>query len=520
MQRPFGALRVAFLGFEITMHTIAAIDAGSNAIRMVVGRLGNEGELETIENVRMPVRLGQDAFTTGQFSEATIQMAVGAFLRFRKVAQAFDVAETRAVATSAVREAGNSDILVDRIAHQTGFTLETISGDEEARLIHLAVKRALDLRGKHALLVDIGGGSVEVTVSDEDNVLSTESYQMGTVRLLRKLENNAGVHIPFHQLVQEYAQKARRRVEREIANEKVDLCVGTGGNVEEMGRLRKRLFKREAEDVISVDEIGKLIDKLSALSVEERIRKLRLRADRADVLLPAAVVLHMIAQEVRVKEVRIPGVGLKDGILLDMAPLVRGPVLPRREQVWASAVRLGQKYKFEGEHSLLVARLAAQLFNQSLSLHHLTEKELLLLETAALLHDIGHFINTIDHDKHGYYLLKHNRLIGLDAAEQEIVANIVRYHRKDAPSIADENFKSLPQKDRLAVTKLCAILRLADALDTSHTGRVRDVLLEQRGNHWRLLLSGETELMLEKWSLEKRKALFQEVFGVSLEIEN
>lgn len=499
------------------MHTIAAIDAGSNAMRMVVGRFGHEGKLETIENVRLPVRLGQDAFTTGQFSEATIQMAVAAFLRFRKVAQAFDVAETRAVATSAVREAGNSDILIDRIAQQTGFHLEIISGDEEARLIHLAVKHAVDLGGKHALLVDIGGGSVEVTLSDADNVLSTESYEMGTVRLLHKLENGAPAQ-PFHQLVKEYAQKARRRVEREIAGERVDLCIGTGGNVEEMGKLRKRLFKRDSEDVISIDEMGKLIDTLSALSVAERIRKLRLRADRADVLLPAAVVLHMIAQEVHVKEVRIPGVGLKDGLLLDMAPLARGPVLPRREQVWASAVRLGQKYRFEGEHSLLVARLAASLFNQSLSLHHLTEKELLLLEAAALLHDIGHFINTIDHDKHGYYLLKHNPLIGLDAAEQEVVANIVRYHRKETPSTTDENFRSLPQKDRLIVTKLCAILRLADALDTSHTGRVKDVRLEQRGGHWRLQPIGATELILEKWDLEKRKALFQEVFGVSLDI--
>lgn len=486
-------------------------------MRMVVGRFGHEGKLETIENVRLPVRLGQDAFTTGQFSEATIQMAVAAFLRFRKVAQAFDVAETRAVATSAVREAGNSDILIDRIAQQTGFHLEIISGDEEARLIHLAVKHALDLGGKHALLVDIGGGSVEVTLSDADNVLSTESYEMGTVRLLHKLENGAPAQ-PFHQLVKEYAQKARRRVEREIAGERVDLCIGTGGNVEEMGKLRKRLFKRDSEDVISIDEIGKLIDTLSALSVAERIRKLRLRADRADVLLPAAVVLHMIAQEVHVKEVRIPGVGLKDGLLLDMAPLARGPVLPRREQVWASAVRLGQKYRFEGEHSLLVARLAASLFNQSLSLHHLTEKELLLLEAAALLHDIGHFINTIDHDKHGYYLLKHNPLIGLDAAEQEVVANIVRYHRKETPSTTDENFRSLPQKDRLIVTKLCAILRLADALDTSHTGRVKDVCLEKRGGHWRLQPISATELILEKWDLEKRKALFQEVFGVSLDI--
>jgi exopolyphosphatase/guanosine-5'-triphosphate,3'-diphosphate pyrophosphatase len=284
--------------------------------------------------------------------------------------------------------------------------------------------------------------------------------------------------------------------------------------------LRKKLFKGETDDLVTVDEIGKLIDKLSRMTYEERVRKMRLRPDRADVLLPAAVVLRMIAKEVRAKHVHIPGVGLKDGILLEMVPVVKGPDLPRREQVWASAVRLGQKYKFDSEHSLLIARLAAKLFNQSLSLHHLTEKELLLLEVASLLHDIGHFINTIDHDRHGYYLLKHNQLVGLTEEQQEIVANVVRYHRKDDPSTADGNFKALSQKNRLVVTKLCAIMRLADALDTSHTGRVRDVILEQQKKQWRLIPVGEDALMLEKWSLEKRKALFQDVFGITLMIES
>lgn len=502
------------------MDKIAAIDVGSNAIRMVVGGLDSQGEVGTIENVRVPVRLGQDAFTMGQFSEETMQMAVGAFLQFRQVAQVFGVVDTRAVATSAVREAHNRDILIDRIAHQTGFTLEVIGADEEARLIHLAVKRTVDIRDRHAVLIDIGGGSVEVTISDGENVLSTESYEMGTVRLLRQLEENRDERLPFHQLVREYAGKARRRIEQEIGDEPVDVCLGTGGNVEEMGRLRRKLFKGERDDRITVDEIGRLIEKLSRMTVEERIRKMRLRGDRADVLLPAAIVLRMIAREVRAREVLIPGVGLKDGILLEMVPLARGPALPRREQVWASAVRLGQKYKFDGEHSLLIARLAARLFNQSLSLHHLTEKELLLLEAAALLHDIGHFINTIDHDQHGYYLLRHNQLVGLTEEEQEIIANIVRYHRKDLPAISDDNFKALSQKSRLVVTKLCALMRLADALDTSHTGRVRDVILEQHQDGWRLVPVGEQALMLEKWSLEKRKALFQDVFGVPLSVDD
>jgi exopolyphosphatase/guanosine-5'-triphosphate,3'-diphosphate pyrophosphatase len=486
---------------------------------MMVSRLNIDGKLETLENLRLPVRLGQDAFTTGQFSEKTMQMAVDAFLRFRNVADVFEVTSVRAVATSAMREATNNDLLIERISRETNFNIEVIGGDEEARLIHLAVSNAVDLKGKHAILIDIGGGSVEVTLSDGENIISTESYAMGTVRMLKKLESTDGKKLPFNRLIREYAESARRRIEREIGDEKLDVCAGTGGNIEEMGLLRKRLFKHEREDLITQDDLENLMDKLSKMSVPERIKKLDLRPDRADVILPATAVLRMIVREARVKEVLIPGVGLKDGVLLDMAPQAMGPRLPRREQAIASAEHMGRKYAFDAEHAVFAADMAVALFNQSLSLHHLTENERLLLEVAARLHDIGHFINAIDHDKHGYYLLRHHPLIGLTPAEQEVVANIVRYHRKDTPSTGDENFKLLPQKDRLAVTKLCALLRVADALDTSHTSRVRNVSLEQRKEGvWQIVLLGEGDMMLEKWTLEKRKSLFEEVFGVELEI--
>jgi exopolyphosphatase/guanosine-5'-triphosphate,3'-diphosphate pyrophosphatase len=381
------------------------------------------------------------------------------------------------------------------------------------------VTSAVNIKGKRAVLIDIGGGSVEVTLSDGESILSTESYGMGTVRLLRKLETNEGKRLPFNRLVREYAESARRHIDREIGNEKVEVCLGTGGNIEEMGKLRKRLFKREREDVISLDDLERLVEKLSELSVDERMKKLDLRPDRADVILPATVVLHMIAREIGVKEVLIPGVGLKDGVLIDMAPLAMGPSLPRRDQALASAERMGRKYAYDAEHAIFTARMAARLFNQSLSLHHLAENERLLLEIAAMLHDIGHFINTLEHDKHGYYLLSHHMLIGLTPAEQAVVANVVRYHRKEIPSTADENYKMLPQRDRLVVTKLCALLRLADALDTSHTARVSDVSLEQdSGGVWKMKLLGAGDFMLEKWTLEKRKTLFQDVFGVKLEI--
>ena len=387
------------------MPNLAAIDVGSNAIRMLVSRLDSDSKLETLENIRLPVRLGKDAFTSRLFSEQTMQMAVDAFIRFRQVADMFEVRQVRAVATSAMREAINSDLLTERINRETGFAIEIITSEEEARLIHLAVRHAVDLHGKITLLIDIGGGSIEVLLSDGENILSTESFTMGTVRLLSKLNGQNAQKLSLSNLLREYAASAHHYVDREIGDNKVQICVGTGGNLEEMGKLRKCMLNKHRSDLITQDDLRRLIDLLGVMSVEDRIKKLGLNPDRADVILPAMIVLEMIAREARVKKVIIPGVGLKDGVLLEMAPLAIGPSLPRRVQVMASVEQMGRKYAYDAEHAVKTAWLATRLFDQSFSLHHLTENARLLLEAAAMLHDIGHYINTIDHDQHGYYLL-------------------------------------------------------------------------------------------------------------------
>jgi exopolyphosphatase/guanosine-5'-triphosphate,3'-diphosphate pyrophosphatase len=508
------------------MQKIAAIDAGSNAMRMMVGNVNEDWQVELIENIRLPVRLGQDVFASGALQEKTMQQAVDAFLHFKRVADDFGVVKIRAIATSAMREAVNSDILLDRIHRTSGIDIEIISGAEEARLIHLAVGNALNLRGKRAVLIDIGGGSVEVTISENQNIISTESYNMGTVRLLQKLDGHKdsvfsllGPKRPFSLLVREYAEAARRRIDREIGSGRVNLCVGTGGTVEDLGRLHQRVFKGPNDRFVAISELQDLIEELNGMSVKDRIKKFNLRPDRADVILPAAIVLQIIAREAHVRQVAIPHVGLKDGVMLEMAYRLRkGPQIPRRAQVWESAMRLGKKYQFDAEHATLTAKLARQLFDQSRTLHDLGEEERLLLEVAALLHDIGHFINTIDHDKHGYYILKANRLIGLNEQQQELVASLVRYHRKSFPSYEDVNYKALSQQDRTTVRKLSALIRLADGIGVRHTNHVTSAELTEKKKHWELTLHGKGDLMLEKWALDKRRGLFEEIFGVALEI--
>ncbi len=498
---------------------LAAIDIGSNGIRMQIVRVLDVSRFELVDYQRVPVRLGQDSFSLGYITEASIQATIEALNRFRSTIEHLGVPRVRSVATSAVREAENCDIFLDRVSQQTGLPVEVITGEEEARLVHLAVSKAIDLKGKYAMLIEIGGGSVEVTLSEGETILSSESYRLGTVRLLQKFGSVTENLLQFSRMVLEYAELARQRIDREIGKRKIDLCVGTGGNVEALGELRRQLLGRRSNDFITLDEIETLVETIGMMPVQERIDRLHLRPDRADVIIPAGIVLHMFARESRVRQVTIPHVSLKEGILWDMLPLVVGQRPPIEQQVMASARRLAQKYSMDIQHGQQVARLALSIFDQTQPLHCLGSEERLLLEVASLLHDIGQFILPADHEKHGYYIVKHSPIIGLPTEKREVVANIIRYHRKEPPSVRDENFKDLSPKDRLTVTKLTAILRLADSLDTSRSHAIQELRVQSTSrNGWELVLVGNGDLLLEKWQLRKRKKLFEDVFGVSLEI--
>jgi exopolyphosphatase/guanosine-5'-triphosphate,3'-diphosphate pyrophosphatase len=503
------------------MPTIAAIDVGSNAMRMAVGNVNGSRRLELLESIREPVRLGQDVFTQGLISEETIERAIEAFVRFRKIIDAHNVQRARAVATSALREAFNRDIVIDRIAQASGIEVHVIDPEEEARLIHLAVNESIGLKNKLAMLIDIGGGSVEITLVSNGQIIATESFNMGTVRLLQKLQEKQRGQRQFNALVREYVDATRRRLRKEIGQEKIELCIATGGNIEALGDLRQMLLNQERNTAITDGELDALIKQLQSLSYEERMQTLRLRPDRADVIVPASIVLQKVVKQAGVTQVLIPRVGLKDGLLLDIAQDVRdGRRHLHRDQVLAAARRLGKKYAFDEQHASTVATFAAQLFDATRDLHHLDEESRMLLEVAALLHDIGQFVHIVGHNKHTYYLLMATPLLGLSDAQRAIVANVARYHRKSFPTIKHESYRNLSSKDRVVVSKLAALLRIADALDTEHAGKVSEFSLVHKKPKLIMRLDGHGDLLLEKWALERKAALLEEMFSVKFVVED
>jgi exopolyphosphatase/guanosine-5'-triphosphate,3'-diphosphate pyrophosphatase len=495
------------------------VDTGSNAIRFLIAEFKGPKEFEPLLAERVPVRLGHQVFLTGNLEPTTMDAAVDAFVSFRDQMKDMELTAFRAVGTSAVREAWNGAELVDRLKEEAEIDLEMISGSEEARLVHLAVASRVNLTGGQWILTDLGGGSVEVSLVDDMGMLWSESHTMGSVRLLEELSQAAPDLGGFGALLSDYVSTLR--IPSPAQYWAPAGFVATGGNIEALVDLTGT--PRDARGVASlgVDDLGSAIELLTRLSFHERIAQLGLREDRADVILPAALVYHHLAGLATANTILVPGVGVKEGILLDLVDDVVSHTtheVRRQQQLTKAAISLGRRFMFDEAHGLHVARLATALFDQLQDLHGLGKKDRRLLMAAAILHDIGTFISRKAHHKHSLYLVSRSELPGLSPNEMLMVANIARYHRKNIPRAKHPDFMRLSEADRERARALAAILRIADALDRAHLQHVESVEVEIKKREVFLRLMGEGDLLLERWALSRKKNLFQRTFHKAVKI--
>lgn len=298
---------------------VSAIDIGSNAIRMMVAEVLDAPPYVRIDKkFRAPVRLGHDVFTSGWISPETLENAKSTFLQFAETNKQYQVQKCKAVATSACREAKNRQDFVDEIRKISGIEIDIIDGTEEGRLIHLAVYKEVDLIGRKTMLIDIGGGSVEVTFSRGQQMLATKSFPMGTVRILENLAKRNMNESHLNIIMGEFLSELGEHIYSQCEHDPVDFAIGTGGNLESLGKLKVQLLKRTPNSFVTLTELNEIIERLRALSIRERIEKLKLRPDRADVIIPAALVVQTIMRQAETEKLVIPGVGLRDGIIWSM----------------------------------------------------------------------------------------------------------------------------------------------------------------------------------------------------------
>jgi exopolyphosphatase/guanosine-5'-triphosphate,3'-diphosphate pyrophosphatase len=518
------------------MPRFAALDVGSNAMRLriveALAPLGSRAQLpllpdkdagpREILSLRSAVRLGSEVFVTGRLTSASIGQACEALREFRDAMDRSKVDAYRATATSAVREAANGMTLVERARREAGIDLEIIEGVEEARLIRLAVVRKLGLEDKRALLVDVGGGSTELTWLDRGESAFSMSLPIGTVRLLEMyLRDAKKIDRARAKLLKEGVDRALAEAVPHLKKAQFDVLVGTGGNIDTLAELcpakNGASAGAKAADVVAMKS---LVGKMHDMTAAERKDAWALRPDRADTIVPAAAIYLRAAELFKASVIVAPGVGLKEGILDE--------VIAKYFDVWDTAgeaqsvleacARVGHRYHFDERHGRLVADLAAQLFDDMLAVHALRERDRLLLRAAALLHDVGDFIRYDGHHKHSWYIIQHSDIMGLSTDERAVVANIARYHRKSPPDPSHPNFRELDKDARARVRALAAILRIADALDREHLGKVKGVRAEVDANKRKvvLTLTGEEERELEEWTVRAKAELFKEVFALDV----
>jgi len=492
---------------------VACVDMGSNAIRFLAAEFGEEGEYTVFASRRCPVRLGHSVFLSGVLDSQAMDEAVAALVEFKHEMDAWGIQHCRAVATSAVRESKNGGEFVQRILDEADIDLEVISGSEEARLVHLAVVARIPLGSRKWLLVDLGGGSVEVSLVDEHGAYWSESHTMGSVRLLEELTESSADPGRFRRLLAEYISVLK--VPAMADGQTIAGYIATGGNIEALAKLAG--FEDEIGVTrLPIDTLRALIEQLARLSYRQRVEDLGLRDDRADVILPAAMVYQRLGELCGAGEILVPRVGIKEGVLYDLVNHLtrRSDHEERRErELLNSASALGRKYLFDETHARHVAALSVSLFDQLRPLHGLSGSERRILTAAAMLCNIGQFVSYNGHHKHSLYLISHSELPGFDPKHMLMIANVARYHRKAHPQPHHHAFAALSPDDQDVVTKLASILRIADSLDREHTQRVTGVNVMIGDGEVSLWLDGTAGLLLESWTLKRKANLFSKLFG-------
>jgi exopolyphosphatase / guanosine-5'-triphosphate,3'-diphosphate pyrophosphatase len=509
-----------FLSRELA-HRLAAIDIGTNSIRLIVAEPLRGGNYRILDEEKESTRLGEHLSQTGRLDPAAIQKSLDALRRMKQIAEGFQITELKTIATCAVREAANGAEFCQRAKDELGIDIEVIGGEQEARLAFSSVQRAFDLSGQHVAVVDIGGGSTEIVLAFGKLIEAVYTTQLGAVRLSEAYPDTATPE-GFGDLIDGIDRHLRKNTKNPVF--KPHMLFGSGGTFTSLAAMVMTAKGQDGMPVrgyqVSRADVRHLLDRLRKIPLKDRGSVPGLSPDRADIIVAGLAIVDRVMERFEVNSVQVHNRGVRDGLLLAMIEQSLGsePDKPRDRD--AALERLAASCGCEMEHSRHVARLAGSIFAQLAPHYHLQAADQSLLEAAAKLQDVGYLINYDQHHKHSYHLILHSRLEGFQPNELEIIANVGRYHRGADPKRKHANFRQLSERDQNRVRQMAAILRVAGGLDRSNTRQVTGVSVEfGRKHNLTLKLASKQFPEVDIWGARKRSKLFEKVFDAWLSIE-
>ena len=507
------------------MKRLAVIDIGTNSIHMVLAEIGKNFSYKIVDRIKEMARLGDGTFTSHRLSQEAIDRGLAVLKRFSLLAKNKGFDTIIPVATSAVRESKNGGDFIKLVRKELGLRVRVITGEEEARLIYFGVRHSMDLTDSPAMIVDIGGGSVELMACTPKRLKFVRSLKLGAIRLK---DQYLKTDPPDKKMVQRMEQTVTQVIKNSLMKKKgllLESLVATSGMA---GNLAEIIYLARTGQVLSqidmamidLKEIKEVEKLLRTKDTEGRLKILGLDPRRVDTLYPGVLVLRVLMECLGAEQIRISDKALREGVIYDFIQqhhegLKAEQEIPsvRRRQV----LLLARRFQYPKVHSQHTAKLALSLFDQTKSIHGMGEVEREWLEYAALLHDIGHHIQENRHHKHTFYLITYAELPGFSLDEIRIIANVARYHRRGLPKARHRGFKLLNAGHRKTVLGLSAILRIADGLDRTHFSVVKAVKAHL-GKPLRLDVVFRYDPELELWTTERRKRLFEKIFHCSVEL--
>jgi len=505
---------------------LAAIDIGTNSVHMIVVRVHPDRSFEVIDREKEMVRLGAGGLDGRQLTREAMNAALQALSKFAALAKSHKVDQVLAAATSATREAENGGAFLRAIERKTGIRPRIITGTEEARLIHLAAVYGVDTQ-KAAVVIDIGGGSVEITLGSGREVQFARSFKVGVIRLTERFVDADPIGSRAERKMADFIREQTRRYVEQIVKQGFDRVIGTSGTILSLGAVATALDKGEAPDEVRnlrvpAKSLRRLRRTAVELDLEERLHLPGLDPRRADLMVAGAVLLDTVLRELGAEEITLCDLALREGLVLDYIhqhrrDIVRVDRYPDVRQ--RSTIELAERCRWEADHSRQVAAIAVALFDQTVSLHGLGAREREWLEYAALLHDIGNHISYERHHRHSYYLIKNGDLRGFEPEEIDVIALVARYHRRATPKKDHEGLRDLDAPTRQAVKVLAAFLRIAETLDRSRHGVVQGLVARQRAGELRIGVKASGDAELELWAAQRQAPALEEALGRPVSVE-
>ena len=506
---------------------IAAIDIGTNSVHMIVVQVRPDLSFEVVDREKAMVRLGAGGLDGKALTAEAMSSAMQALSKFKRLAESHGVDEILAAATSATREARNGGEFLARITHEIGIWPRVITGAEEARLIHQAAVYGVDVGSARAVVIDVGGGSVEITLGTATSIQLARSFKVGVIRLTERFVREDPIAERDERKLSKYVLEQIDRHCEQIGAIGFDRVIGTSGTILSLGAVAATAARgappSELRNLkVPAKQIRKLRKDVVAMNLEERLRIPGLDPRRADLVVAGAILVDTILRRLGAEELTLCDLALREGLVLDyirrnrkqIAQVDRIPDVRRR-----STLELAERCNYLAEHAQQVIRLSLAIFDQTRAIHGLTDREREWLEFAALLHDVGAHISFERHHHHSYYLIKNGDLRGFHPDEIEVIALTARYHRRAPPKKSHQEYASLPGSLRRVVRILASIVRVAESLDRSHGQTISALEIRDRGDDLQMELHTQGDAELEVWATNRQVQLFEKMVGKPVRVE-